>query len=246
MRTIKRTLFKIYYVKFLIYQCYCMVNKKIKSFLDSLVSYDSDISTNPYKEKIPYNNLLHYLDYLYNLEISHIFVGEAPGYWGCRFCGIPFSSGEMIYKKGRTIFRDLKQHLIYKEIKNKKENTAKIMYEFLNYKDFKSSLFWNTFPFHPYDKDKTKNRKPNNEEVAEGRTYLSKIIDLFGNPDKLYAIGIVSFDNLKSIYDNKVIEYVRHPSFGGKRKKKKKMSEIYGRNLRRFKDTSILSFMKNI
>jgi len=79
-------------------------------------------------------------------------VGEAPGYHGCRFTGVPFTS-EYILINGigkDSIFGKDKGYMKTRESAiTKREQTATIVWETMINHDF-LPLMWNAFPFHPY------------------------------------------------------------------------------------------------
>ena len=71
-----------------------MESKQVKEYVDLLALYESsECVFNPYLESDSRHNLTIYLETLISLKpLPFLFVGEAPGYKGCRNTGIPFSS----------------------------------------------------------------------------------------------------------------------------------------------------------
>lgn len=185
---------------------------------------NTEVVFNPYSNEDVLNNLRIYLNYLYENNFNEVFlVGEAPGYKGCRITGIPFTSGEVIKSTDFTIFNDFKESIILEKIE--KENTAKIVWEYLNEKEY-LPILWNSFPFHPFNENNPfSNRAPSYEEINEGRYYLNELINIF-KPKIIASIGRKGEQTLKELFPKEKIKYIRHPSYGGKDDFIKGMDEI--------------------
>ena len=179
---------------------------------------------NPYRNEAVANNLNLYFEYLYSTNQKDVLlIGEAPGYAGCRITGIPFTSGELFSNSKLEIFKKLNQDISLEKIEG--EKTASIVW---NYLEKKSNLpvFWNSFPFHPFNTDNEKsNRAPTNEEIKEGKIYIQELVEIF-KPKIIASIGRKGEKVLKSIYPDKHIKYIRHPSYGGKTDFIRGMDEI--------------------
>lgn len=201
-------------------------NQKIVDFLGKLSKRKSTETVfNPYKDKKILNNLREYLLYLKKHNTSILLVGESPGYNGCRWTGIPFTSGDMVRNSKHKMFKKIGERIFLKRVV--KENTGTIMWEFLG-KDKPVPILWNSFPFHPHKEGKPEsNRKPSSSEVQEGIEYLKMIYDIF-EPDTIYSLGRVGEKILKTTFLEKEIKYIRHPSRGGKNGFVQGMEFIYG------------------
>lgn len=117
-----------------------------------------------------------------------LLVGEAPGYHGCRFSGVPFTS-EFILMKNNSIFGKQRGYKITEENEIiKKESTATIIWKTMN--DFRiTPLLWNSFPFHPHIENiDNKNRTPTKTELEMGLSFLTEIIDMF-SIETIIAVG---------------------------------------------------------
>lgn len=171
-------------------------------------------ANNPYKDKRVLENLENYLyilkDKYYN---DTMLVAEAPGYSGCNVTGIPFTTVKIIEDKPHKIFEDL-DDVLYKG-RYFGDVSGAVIWDYLKDKET-LPLFWNSFPFHPYKKyNKLSNRKPTSKEIQEGISYIDDLIDIF-EPKTISSLGRYGQISLQKIYPNKEIEYIRHPSYGGK------------------------------
>lgn len=141
----------------------------IAGFVEELAF--TDVTPNVYNQysyqyqenSIRRDNLLIYLNQMYELKPKVILVGEAPGYRGCRLTGVPFTSEHLLMNnmEGLGLFGKEKGYrLASNKEKLLKEATATIIWETLIKHDA-VALGWNAFPFHPHKKDNEKsNRAP--------------------------------------------------------------------------------------
>ena len=207
--------------------------KQIDSFIDYLANLNTpdSMSLNLYygnskEAKKRRDNLCFYLNEMKKVNPNCIFIGEAPGRWGCFLTGVPFTDEYTIDKN--SFFKEI----ALKERLSQKEASASVIWGCLNnipVEDY--PLMWNIYPFHPSNVDFTHltskergNRKPNGKECNLGKEILNELLELF-NIDHFYAVGCKSRDMLKSSYKN--IEYLRHPSFGGANTFREQFAKIY-------------------
>lgn len=187
----------------------------LNNLLQSLYKRESSNTVfNQYANKYILNNLRLYLDYIYRKNSRILLVGEAPGYYGCRQTGIPFTSGAIIQEAKHGLFQEIGEEIVLSG--KMSENTATIFWDCIcNFSAV--PVIWNTFPFHPHQSRlPEKNRKPNSIEITEGKEYLNIIYEIF-KPKMLCAIGRTAERVLGELFplDNPI--YIRHPSHGGKR-----------------------------
>lgn len=98
------------------------MEKSINKFINRLASvenltdvfnqYSIEFSDN----KVRRNNLRLYLNQISQLRPKVLLVGEAPGYHGCRFTGVPFTS-EYILLRDNSFFGKTKGYRKTTEIK---------------------------------------------------------------------------------------------------------------------------------
>lgn len=160
-----------------------------------------------------------------------VLVGEAPGYQGCRYSGVPFTSERLIVEDRiprvselhhwpRVEFPDrihpaTVEH-ITKRAKPWSEPSAtivwKALYEFgLAY----TTVMWNAFPFHPHrDGVPLSNATPTVEQLLEGREWLIRFLEL---PNIKFAEVLPVGNKAASMLEGlrRFPFVVRHPANGG-------------------------------
>ncbi|MCL6271576.1 hypothetical protein M3P05_16795 [Sansalvadorimonas sp. 2012CJ34-2] len=199
--------------------------RTLEDFLSTLNSFDgSDTIYNPYKDKSILNNLRVYLEFMDKHAGKRVLlVGEAPGYKGCRITGIPFTSSYQLTNSENPNICRFKDKLVFS--KTESENTAKIVWDFLSH-ERSIPLFWNSFPFHPHLKGKSNsNRAPTSKEIEFGVTILRKLKDIY-EPEVIASIGRKGETAIKKAFPDIQVQYIRHPSYGGKRDFLQGMSNI--------------------
>ncbi len=172
-------------------------------------------------------NLFNYIT-SFKKRPSVVLIGEAPGPWGCRFSGIPFTgerqlSGKVLPFVGQQSSKD--RPLM--EVKKKApyvSNSARIFWgTMLEYHPH--FLVWNCVPFHPYKTGKILSvRTPTTREVLSFADTLFKILSVI-KPKRIIAVGKKAEFSL--IYLGVSCSYVRHPSQGGASKFKRGIREIF-------------------
>ncbi|MCX7545794.1 uracil-DNA glycosylase [Marinicella gelatinilytica] len=188
----------------------------IKKFVNDLACRGYRPQThNPYKNPDLAANLYQYL-----ITVKHhnsrpvLLVGEALGFKGGRLTGIPFSCGDIYSRFNHPLLLELKSKLILTS--QESENTATMVWEYLTEKQ-QTPLFWNAFPFHPYQVRRPKtNRAPTVNEIQQGSRYLQQLADIF-QPTTIAGIGRKGQLAAQKAFPNHAIQRIRHPSFGGKR-----------------------------
>jgi hypothetical protein len=200
-------------------------NHTISEFIDELKKQKSTFTvSNPYLESGVSENLKAYLECMINIDGKRILlIGEAPGYKGCKITGIPFTSGKVFEKVKHPVLLEIKDKLILSKIEA--ESTATIVWNYLATKN-STPLFWNSFPYHPHPKgNENKNRAPTDEEIKYGVKFLRDLYAIF-KPEIIAGIGKSGVDCAERAFPELTIQYIVHPSFGGKAEFKKGMDEI--------------------
>jgi len=196
--------------------------KKIDSFINSLIQekntqeYTNQYSNETENNHITTNNLKLYLEHIYKQKPEYLFVGEAPGYKGCRITGIPFTSEYILtHNFNNAIFGKENGYQIINNDKPNKEPTATIIWDTFIEKNI-IPCFWNSFPFHPFNYgDFNSNRKPNKNELEIGKKYLEDLIKILKiKKENIIAIGDTSYSVILEFFSQ--CKKIRHPSNGGK------------------------------
>ena len=193
--------------------------KNIQQFITNLSKYkNSPKLTNLYHgesrdSSIRKKNLKLYLEKMSIINPPILFLGEAPGYKGCRLTGIPFSSERVL--GNNDFFKNQGFECINDIDSLEGEISATILWnELKNYPD--KPLIWNIFPFHPHKLDDIKtNRTPTEEELVSGKEYLKQLLGMF-DIKKIIALGRKPESQISDLNLN--FAYVRHPANGGKSK----------------------------
>jgi hypothetical protein len=147
---------------------------------------------------------------------SYLLVGEAAGYAGCRFSGIPFTGEVQIV--GPECLPWARELGLERSSSGKdpspglwRERSGQIVWEAFDGR--RDCVLWNTFPWHPYGDELLSNRKPRKSEIDSAIEVLTCILRLFAGAE-VHAIGRVSQNTLARLGID--APYIRHPSHGGK------------------------------
>lgn len=152
----------------------------------------------------------------FGINPSFLLIGEAPGYQGCHFSGVPFTN-EALLCEG-TIPRIAKCGRLTTREKPWREPSATIVWKALREAGIDHDVvMWNAFAFHPYKPgEPMSNRAPTKAELRAGRGILSMVLKFFDGA-KVVAVGNVAHAALRSLeYDP--VACLRHPSMGGANK----------------------------
>lgn len=152
------------------------------------------------------NNLKTYLS-LFDKPPRMLAIGEAPGWRGCRFSGVPFTSEAQLVDEAAP-FRGKKSS----SGSPYTETSARVVWSVL--KPHAHQVFlWNAFPIHPHrDGNALSNRNPMMKELKAQSAFLKRLSEILDYP-RVIAIGRKA-EALLSLCDLSPT-YVRHPSHGG-------------------------------
>jgi len=179
----------------------------------------------------------HYLKERLDLA-QYLFVGEAPGYQGGHFTGIPMTSERILlgYKQEsgvapESVFREIApQRTSKNEIQPKgfTEPTATIVWGAIaaNKIDPRKIVLWNMCPWHTFDPGKgyLSNRTPTSSELEVGLPALRELQRLFGEI-QIFAVGKSALHMLESQHIG--CGELRHPAHGGATKFRRQFREIF-------------------
>jgi uracil-DNA glycosylase len=144
----------------------------------------------------------------------YLMIGEAPGYQGCRYSGIAFTSERQLVSGEIKHVPCTESRLTSRHIPFS-EPSATTVWRCLNENSLADQVvLWNSVQLHPYRPDKPlSNRAPNRAEMAHGERALHLLKEAFPGA-AFVAIGGKAYDALKRM-KMPVELAVRHPSFGG-------------------------------
>jgi hypothetical protein len=207
----------------------------INEFLDLLRKHPSEAVFNPWWQVdiendnhkraylIRQKNLRSYISERLGL-IEYIMLAEALGYQGGHFTGIPMTSERLLLGEleknnifAKNIFTGNHQRTSKQKLGERgfNEPTATIVWsELVQLNLTHKTLLWNSFPWHPFHKEKglLSNRTPSHVERRIGREVLKYLIEQFPSV-KILAIGRQAEQQLAEI--NKFCIPLRHPAHGG-------------------------------
>ena len=219
-----------------------VIETTIDTFVNTLALQNTPdvLSRNPYQGNSPEdidkrNNLTYYLKKMQEFNPSCLFIGEAPGRWGCYVSGVPFTDENILLHHDffKPLDCTIKRRVAEDStIKPLKENSATIVWERLDSIPVERlPLMWNIYPFHPSsvgsehsEAVERPNRKPTNAECQVGGNILRMLLNCF-EIKQIYAIGRTAETILMNDFPN--IKYIRHPSMGGINEFRKGFNEIY-------------------
>lgn len=176
---------------------------------------------NPWRDHCPYDAAgngpearLHRLAWHLDCEPEFILAGEAPGYQGCRYSGIAFTSERLLSEGVVPRIPALAQRLSTRRLPFS-EPSATIVWKTLYRLGIEQrTILWNAMQLHPYRNGQPwSNRTPSGEEIALGEPAMRLLIEAFPKA-KIVAVGKKA-EALLAGMGVKVAGGVRHPANGG-------------------------------
>ena len=148
----------------------------------------------------------------FDCEPRFLLVGEAPGYQGCHFSGVPFTNERLIING--AIPRLACERLTHRD-KPWSEPSATIVWKALHENGIANqTVLWNAFAWHPHETTNLyTNRTPTRAEVLAGMEVLYQVLRMFKGA-KVIAVGQKALCALQTAYTGK-FDCLRHPANGG-------------------------------
>ena len=168
-------------------------------------------------------------------KVRFAVIGEALGYRGGHFTGIPMTSERLLLRRKTGIAPEHSLLGITPQRTSKpgkcpdgfSEPTATIVWSTLLRFKLSSEEFvlWNAFPWHSFDprRGMLSNRTPTNSEQSAGIPVLKAFLDLFPC-DKVVALGRIANAQLKDL--DVSAHYVRHPASGGAKLFRRQIADV--------------------
>jgi len=147
-------------------------------------------------------------------DAAFILVGEAPGYQGCRYSGIAFTSERLLLEGAIPRIPALSQRLSTRRLPFS-EPSATIVWKTLNALGLaQRTILWNALQLHPHRGDNLwSNRTPTPAELALGAPALHALIAAFPAA-QVVAVGKKA-EQLMVAMGVTPTACVRHPANGG-------------------------------
>jgi hypothetical protein len=157
-------------------------------------------------------------------------IGEALGYRGGHFSGIPMTSERMLLGKQPVILASIKPRRTSKPsvcADGFSEPTATIVWGALLKLGVLPDEFvlWNAFPWHSFDPRRglLSNRMPNKSEQLSGRPALKAFLELFVC-EQIVALGKIAGAQFEQLGVHAYC--VRHPASGGAKLFRQQIAKI--------------------
>ncbi|GAB1232959.1 uracil-DNA glycosylase [Ferrigenium sp. UT5] len=147
-------------------------------------------------------------------EPEFILAGEAPGYQGCRYSGIAFTSERLLGEGAIPRIAALPYRLSTRRLPFSEPSATIVWKTLYRLGIAERTLLWNAMQLHPHRADTPwSNRTPSPEEIALGEPAMRLLLEAFPLA-KIVAVGKKA-EGLLAGMGVKVAGAVRHPANGG-------------------------------
>ncbi|GIK44746.1 MAG: hypothetical protein BroJett012_06490 [Betaproteobacteria bacterium] len=163
----------------------------------------------------PHERLVRLANHL-DCEPELILVGEAPGYQGCRYSGITFTSERLLLDGAIPRIQPPAGRLSLRGLPFSEPSATIVWKTLYRLGVAERCILWNALQMHPHKPGSIwTNRTPTDEELALGAPALRLLIEAFPAA-KVVAVGRKA-EALVSAMGAQVVAAVRHPANGGAR-----------------------------
>lgn len=176
---------------------------------------------NPWRDRCPHDaagngpaEKQHRLALHLDCDPEFILAGEAPGYQGCRYSGIAFTSERLLGEGAIPRIPASTGRLSTRRLPFS-EPSATIVWKTLYRLGIEQrTILWNAMQLHPYRPDNLwSNRTPTPSEICLGEPALRMLLEAFPAA-KIIAVGKKSEGLLREM-NIPIAGSVRHPANGG-------------------------------
>ncbi len=176
---------------------------------------------NPWRDRCPHDaagngpaeklaRLARHLD----CEPEFILTGEAPGYQGCRYSGIAFTSERLLGEGAIPRIAASPARLSTRRLPFSEPSATIVWKTLYRLGIAERTILWNAMQLHPHRPDDLwSNRTPAPEEIRLGEPALRMLVKAFPHA-KIVAVGKKA-EGLLGEMGVKVAGAVRHPANGG-------------------------------
>jgi uracil-DNA glycosylase len=176
---------------------------------------------NPWKDSCPHDAKgngpspkLERLSQHLDCDPEFILVGEAPGYQGCRYSGIAFTSERLLGEGAIPRITALQGRLSDRRLPFSEPSATIVWKTLYRLGIAERTILWNAMQLHPYRSDNLwSNRTPTPEEIKLGEPAMRLLIDAFPKA-QVVAVGKKA-EGLLAEMGIEVAGAVRHPANGG-------------------------------
>lgn len=213
------------------------------SFYTALQGFSWPNIFNPWREYDPHMDLYsnawllrqRRLTRHFDVRARYLLIGEAPGYQGCRYSGVPFTSerliieGEIPRVSDGYQFKGLVSRITQRQLPWS-EPSATIVWKALRMLQIhEQAVCWNAFPWHPHKPgEPLSNRTPAADEMSNSTALqlLDVVVRSFPSA-VVVSVGKLSTQALQDI-GCRPFHRVRHPANGGASLFRKGLTEVVG------------------
>lgn len=147
-------------------------------------------------------------------EPEFILAGEAPGYQGCRYSGIAFTSERLLGEGAIPRIAALEDRLSTRRLPFSEPSATIVWKTLYRLGIAERTILWNAMQLHPHRSDNLwSNRTPTPDEIALGEPAMRMLIEAFPQA-KIVAVGKKAEGLLTEMGVN-ITGSVRHPANGG-------------------------------
>ncbi len=176
---------------------------------------------NPWKDSCPHDapgngpdEKLRRLSRHLDCDPEFILVGEAPGYAGCRYSGIAFTSERLLGDGAIPRIPPLTRRLSTRNLPFSEPSATIVWKTLYRLGIAERTVLWNALQMHPFRADALwSNRTPTPAEIALGAPAMRTLVEAFPAA-RIIAVGKKA-DGLLSEMGIKTSGAVRHPANGG-------------------------------
>jgi uracil-DNA glycosylase len=176
---------------------------------------------NPWKDRCPHDatgngpaEKLERLSQHLDCDPKFVLVGEAPGYQGCRYSGVAFTSERLLGEGVIPRIPALQGRLSDRRLPFSEPSATIVWKTLYRLGIAERTILWNAMQLHPYRSDNLwSNRTPSPEEIKLGEPAMRLLIEAFPKAN-FVAVGKKA-DGLLAEMGIQVTGAVRHPANGG-------------------------------